>query len=218
MSATTYDMSGLSREVERLQGFTKKTGPKIVDHRLANVSVRASNNTKRASKLGIRTELGIIAVGLRTTKKGKLTRGKNIYATGKKGAPLAALIVNARRGRAGKKGLHGKEMTGAVTRLVGGRSRSTGFNASGYFPGIKTLGSAQIKLNSQGISVKGQPKGRATRAQSNSLNPQAFLENSVKGITEVGGSALQDAIHDEAREIARHIAGAMKPGFDQFNK
>ena len=187
-----------------------------------NVGGRAVNKTPKADKVQIISELGEVGRKIRITKKGKLVRGKRVYAKStREDAPLAALIINSRRRKAGKPGLYGKQMTSAVKRMVGGKTRSVGFERSGYIPGIKrlarTLQKPFIIGQIKGISVKGQPKGQAIPSPPRSLRPSAILENKAKGITKVGAQALQDALSEEAREIVRHVEEQMKPGIQKFN-
>lgn len=216
------DTSGLDRAISRLIPFTEKTGPEIVNQRLLNVAGRAANKTPMADKTQIISELGEVGRKIRVTKKGKLVRGNRVYAQStRKDAPLAALIINSRRKKSGKPGLYGKQMASAIKRMVGGRTRSAGFERSGYIPGIKRLASTLKKPfiigQIKGISVRGQPKGKAIPAPAKSLRPSAILENKVKAITKVGGQAMQDALNEEGREIVRHVEEQMAPGIRQFN-
>ncbi len=218
----SFKMDSLDRAINRLIPFTEKTGPEIVNQRLMNVGGRAANKTPMADKVKIISELGEVGRKIRVTKKGKLVRGKRVYAkSARKDAPLAALIINSRRKKAGKPGLYGKQMTSAVKRMIGGKTRSVGFEKSGYFRGIRRLASTLQKpfiiANMKGISVRGQPKGEARPAPSRSLRPSAILINKVKGISKVGSQPLQDAINEEAREIVRHVEEKMAPGIKQFN-
>lgn len=216
------DASSMDRAMTRLIPYTEKTGPEIVNQRMMNIGGRAANKTPMADRVKIISELGEVGRKLRVTKKGRLVRGKRVYAkSARKDAPLAALIINARRRKAGKPGLYGKQMTSAVKRMVGGKTRSVGFGRSGYIPGIKRLASTLKKPfiigRIKGISVKGQPKGEAHPAPARSLRPQAILINKTQGISKIGAQPLQDALNEEAREINRHVEEAMKPGISQFN-
>lgn len=216
------DIRSLEMAMREYSQYTEKTLPEIVNQRLLNVAGRAVNATPIADKVAITIQLGEIARGLGRTKKGKIKRGKRIFASSTKvSAPLAALIINARRRKSGQRGLYGSEMTRAIRRMTGGRYRSIGFERSGYIPGIRdlarTLKKPFIIGQIKGISVKGQPKGEAHPAPRNSFNPKAILINRAKGITKVGVKALEKAIGDEGRELARHIDDDLKPGIQKFN-
>lgn len=191
----------------------------MVNQRLMNAAGRAANKTPKADKLRIEAELGAVGRKFRIASTGRIIRGRKIYATGRQGAPLAALIINKRRGPG--RGLHGKAMEAAIRRMVGGRRRSVGFNTVGYFPGIKRLASTLkrpfIIARMSGISVVGQPKGRAEPAPPNTIYPSALIENSATAIVKIGGPALQEGMDEEAQEITRHIEEQMRPGFTEFN-
>lgn len=200
---------------------TKRTISEEINQRGLNVAGRSANEMDAASKVEIHQELGEIARGLRVTKKGRLVRSnKRIYATGRNGAPRAALIINARRARAGKKGLHGKEMQVAINRMVSARKGSTGFKKSGWFWAIRNISSRIrrpfIIARMRGIRWSGASKGRGTAAVE-SWTPTAVIENTTKGLSEKDYATLQKAMNVEGEEMRTKAISRLQKVADKHN-
>src|ERR1035438_2687109 len=70
-------------------------------------------------------------MGRLTMKRGKGATFNTSNRTGAE-APLLALIINARRGRAGLKGLYGKAMADEFRKVFGARARSIAYIKSGW--------------------------------------------------------------------------------------
>lgn len=90
----------------------------------------ATRMTMKAGKGKIEAGLGKIVSVKRTAKDGKVSYQE---------APLAAVIINRRLGRAGEGGLYGRAMKKAIRDLIAARKRSNAFLASGWIDAIKTL-------------------------------------------------------------------------------
>lgn len=219
---SSVDLSKLESAVKEMVHFSSRTITEVVNQKALNIHGRWMNNLPKADKAQIQRELGVIARALRTTKKGRLVGGKRIYAkSATSSAPLAVLIINARRRARGEKGLTGNEMRKAIDRMVGARKRSSGFNASGNVPGIKTLAGVIRKpfiiARMSGISVVGKDKGEAIPAKE-SFNPMATIINTVKSIEILGVGYLQDAIDAETADTIDYIERAMASGVQRFNR
>lgn len=218
--------SGLNDQIQRSLKRTSKTVPEIVNQRSLNVAGRAMNETPRADKERIVREVGEVgevARRLKVTKSGRLKRGGKIFAgsSSQTGVPLAALIINKRRASKGLKGLNGKEMERAIVKMVAGRKRSVGFEASAWIPAQRELSSRLKKPfrigRTKGIAIYGRPKGEARPATSG-FNASATIVNNAKEIQKVGTPALQKGIQAEEQDLKKHLLEKdMKEIFDAFN-
>lgn len=171
------------------------------------------------------------AAGVITSSLGQIIRHKNrtdmktvragaVYSNlgGRESeAPLAALIINARRGRNSMPGLWGPEMTAAIAQLISARNRSRAFLKSGWIPAIRALS----PLVSQSYGTEGasgravqvsRAKGSATPARPG-LACKAIIENSASGdhetheaLVKYGAPALQQAFNNEAASMTRWVA------------
>lgn len=144
---------------------------------------------------------------VRISKSGKITKGRMI--TQKiKGAPLAALIINARRGRTGEKGLYGGAMKEAVNQLVAARMKSIAFLKSGWIPAIKFLEKLVKKkagaprMDSRAAQV-GRAKGSG-KVEGAGFHVKATIENAAsakrdkkQALDKFGIPALQRAFDFE---------------------
>lgn len=195
--------------IRRVLEITSRTAPVVVNQAALNVAGRALNNTPMTDKAGMVAQLGgQVATALRVIKsgkrKGQLGRGAKVYST----ATLAAILVNAKRGAKGEKGLFGPAMRKAADALIATRKRSVGFAKTGWIPAIRTLSAVLphpfIIARLQGISIIGQRKGVAVPAPRNSMTPVATIENMVKIAPLVGTRALEDAMNQEGRAMQAH--------------
>ncbi len=167
----------------------------------------------------IRSSLGQIirskrGVTVKTVKAGALY--KDLEGGGAE-APLAALIINARRGREGHPGLYGPEMAAAVEQLIAARNRSRAFLKSGWIPAIRALQPLVTAAYGMGggagrpVQV-GAPKGSAMPARPG-LACKAIIENAASGehetheaLIKYGEPALQKAFDNEAASMLRYVA------------
>lgn len=218
------DYSVLETQVKRYLPTTKKSLSEVLNQRAANVIGRAFNATPRADPVRIKTSLGQIVKVNRINKKGKIKQVKTFVGTKSKipDAPLLALIINKRRGQKGLPGLYGPAMTKALIKTLGFRLRSIGFEASGWIPGLRIIlakvKGAFIIARLSTARVYKTNKGGATPANDSSWYPKAEVFNTVKEIDKVGSRALQRAIDDEAKDLAKHIDEKLQPETDKFNQ
>lgn len=230
--STHWEQKEFEAAAQAMLARTSRSLPEATNQALANVAGRIINLTAAADKSKIQRQLGEIGrlVEYSTYKDGKkkgqtkIKRGGRIYAqaNNKRGGIRAAMIINARRARAGKPGLEGKEMEKAIRNMVGARKKSAGFMKSGNIPGYqKLLGgvSKPFKIAKlAGFGVRGKDKGDAKPAPKFTLSPVAYFENTTKAAETTGAAALRRAMADEAKEMRRHIAEKLNPDIKQFNK
>lgn len=202
--STHFEQANFNKAAQAMLARTSRALPEAVNQALANVAGRTLNALPIADKAKVRS-------GLLGNANNKLN------------VPRAALIINARRRKAGKPALEGLAMRKAIRQMVGARARSVGFLRSGSIPGYQKLlsrsGARPFKIAKlSGIAVRGKDKGTASPAQQFSLQPHAEWENDAKGVGEKGQPALSKAMRDESTEIERHIAEKLNPAIKEFNK
>lgn len=180
------EFTSVLREYSKVS--SRKDPKKILDTKAFYIQRGAVRETLSPSKERIKNEL----VNLRMSRVAP-------------DAPLAAIIINSRRGKAGLPGLYGGGtrqnkmvrlksgldvlkmgkgggMLQAVKALVDARTRSRRFIASGWLDGIKRLESLAEKPSNappKDSSVKryGRAKGGATPAGANSSNIRTLFWN-----------------------------------------
>ncbi len=183
--------------------------PDIANRKAFFIARGATRETPKADKNTIKSQLGSL-IG----RKGKKRRLKLAQGT-THDAPLAALIINAWRGRAGKPGLFGAEMRDAIEKLLALRMRSIAFIKSGWLPAIRILG-AKVRSKSgapredKSAAIVGKDKGRAIPARDGAFRVRATIENSAstsrdkkQALFKYGEPALERAF---AAETASTIA------------
>jgi hypothetical protein len=178
--------------------FSKRSLAEIVNKRAVNICFRAIRHTPAARRPRINRDL----------------RQKSRVAPK---AQLGPILVNYNRGRAGKKGLQGKDMAAAVEKMRLARHASVGFVKSGWFGAIRDLQpSAKVFRRPPRVIIKGRPKGYGKAARQG-INPTAEIVNQVEGAVKVGRHALQRAMNEDALDMRGYVAKKMQQDADRFN-
>jgi len=134
---------------------------------------------------------------------------------GFKGAQMAGIIINKRRGNRNEKGLYGKPMAKAVAMMKAARLKSVSFLKSGWLPAIKTLQPLAEKIGAQNVASTirqvGKVKGAATPAGTGPV-ATAIIQNMADAkhdtkdaLMQLGGPALQRAIDFETRSMRGYV-------------
>lgn len=142
---------------------------------------------------------------------------------GGKEVPLVALLINAKRGKSGQKGLQGADMQQAADNFKANRVKSAAFIASGFIPAIKAFeplaerkGQAPPRSSEAKELGIGRQIGYGITAQPSFVafavivNTAASLDDQGKALEIFGTRGLQIAINDEVRSMQQYIERKMK--------
>lgn len=213
--------SGVTFKIERKEfdrtlrvyrQYSKKDPATICNTKALFITRGAILETPKADKRSIVRELG------RIIKRGK-NKGKLKLKSGTEhDAPLAALIINKRRGPG--RGLYGAAMEEAVRAMLAARMRSIGFLKSGWIAAIRILlpfanrrGAPRQDRSAQQV---GTAKGNATPAREGWRAKATFENNASRNrsnndaLVKFGGPALQRAFDAEERSMLVYIEGKMR--------
>lgn len=173
---------------------SRRTLAEIVNKRAVNIAFKSIRYTPKAKKSRINRDL----------------KQKSLIAPK---APIGAILVNSKR----KPGLYGPSMIDAVEDLKVKRARTLGFIKSGWFGAIKDLQPhAKVRRRAPRLNLKGKPKGYG-RAARRGLNPTAEIINQVPGASEIGSSALQRAMNEDAIDMRTFTAKRMQQDAKKYN-
>lgn len=143
--------------------------------------------------------------------------------------PIAALIINKQRKIAGKRGLSGPEMRGAITTLINQRVAHRAYLASGWIPSVKEL--APLVPNKRGIprndpqaSKIQHPKGSCKPARGSFIRSVAVIINSATAkktttddpMDKFALPALQKALDSERASMEENIKEEMLKAAKRF--
>jgi len=206
---------------------SKRTIPEIVNKKALFITRGALWHTRKASKEAIKKDLLELAYTLKTSSKGKVRKFHKMSSTVPT-APIAALLINWKRGQQGRMGLYGDAMKKAVKSFVGRRQRSVAYIRSGWIPAIKTLNpfvksKAGAKPLDPEARVQRRDKGWATPAREG-WNVKAIIVNAIaegsskdaahhgKALVEYGEPALAAAIQEEEASMRGEIEKRLREG------
>lgn len=206
--------------------ISSRTPANICNKKAYFVARRAIWYTPKADFQSVANELGQV---LTTTKKGKLRSkwGSFVNSAISAAAPALALIINARRGKAGKPGLQGAQMMEAFRKVFGARARSIGFIKSGWiaartmFSRYGASGSRNLPPNEGtgigGVKQVGEAKGGGKAATAGLWNVHAQLWNTASTTRDHKGAlvmyglpALEKAVEEENADTRRFIEDELK--------
>lgn len=227
-TSATIDRREFDRTLAIYRTYSKRAIATIVNTKAFYIARRATVETPKAKAAAVKSGLAkevtvketLLARRVRISKKGKVSYGS--WITQKHKAPLAALIINARRGRHGEKGLSGPMMAEAVAALLAIRLKSVAFLKSGWLPAIKRLEPYAERIGGRAprqdrtAAVVGQEKGGAKPAKESGWESRAIIENLAgenrdnKGALLVYGlPALQRAFDAEEASMREYIERKM---------
>jgi len=188
--------------LNRYRKFSKRDPKTICDTKAFFIARQAVLETPKAQRRIIREGL------------------KEKVDIGDRSVPLAALIINARRGRAGRPGLYGRSMRDAIKGMLAARLRSVAYLKSGWVPAIKALFRLAEKRGAprqeRGLKQFGRPKGFAKPSSSSArakttIGNEAWTTHDKKmALHKYGGPALQRAFNHERRSMLQYIEDKLK--------
>jgi len=202
-----------------------------VNSSMFNVVKVAGQQTPKADRAKFERELGVksyqaqtykrtnkktgsVAGAARLNKKGKIRFSRVMQS----GATLANLIINARLGRSGKKGLYGSAMKSATSKLISKRARGVGTLKAGWLNALRILGrtfggpgtfldGASSRVMGRSTAIPAKP-GWSPQAQV-SYNVNSFDQAHRGYIDERTKAALAIGFETEARNKMSHLAKKM---------
>lgn len=193
------DRREFDKTLKEYRQFSKRDAATICNTKGFYIARRATVETEKAKKSKIRADL---------------------MTEGRLPAPIAALIVNARRGAEGLQGLFGAAMRKAVNELI--KARKVATLAAGWIPAIKAFEPLAEKRGAPRqapqAKIEGQAgkKGYGTPAKEG-WRPKAILANLIGAKWDTAGTAegvatpaLQRAFDAEERSMKDYIERKLK--------
>ena len=167
--------------------FNKRSVADIINAKLYYIARNATMTTQNSRADAIRTELNGPSVD---------------YPS----APLGAIIINSKRGKAGLKGLRGKAMAKELASLIKSRIQSINFVRSGWKNGIRII---EQYLKSRGEFGYVRRNAKGSKADTKTMNKKtnyamgtakvAKIETGPRAWGEIVNSAISKAVTDSQK-------------------
>jgi len=218
MVSIKIDTRQFDATLRKYAELSKRDAATIVNTKAFYIARAASRETFRPSKEKIKAELEAI---IKTTKAGKGGKTRKVLAKNSDGAPIAALLINWKRGKLGKPGLFGAAMKDAVKKFIQKRQQARAYMASGWNPAIKALAPLAEKPGSaaprDGDALKHKGRGGVQvavsgfKAVSRIIN-EAFARQSTTKDPDIkiAKPALERAFAHETKSMMTYIEGKMR--------
>lgn len=205
------DTSGFNKAFSEYVKFNKRSMSEIVNTKALFIARGAVALTGASSKEQISDDL---------------LKGSKVMPS----APVAAIIINTNRGKAGQPGLNGQRMATEVNKFVRMKQATRNFLRSGWIPAIKKLNpfvtskKGAPKMPS-GVRSKGKDKGGAiTAPREGTWNATATIWNAVFGNNKTKGKAtqliqegLQKSVDKETASMNQYVSNKLEEGITKFN-
>lgn len=155
-----------------------------------------------------------------------LKRKNETYAYG----PLAAGIINKRRGEKGQPGLQGRAMAEAMMKFMKARGRSVAFIKSGWLPAIRKLEPLADRRGAPSLdrSAKqlGRDRGSARPAVGGGgdqivaqiINEAIARHDRTDALAKYGRKGLSQAFEDELNSMLDYIMKRLGPATNNANQ
>jgi hypothetical protein len=228
----SWDQTKFDAALEEYLKVTSRTAVDALNTKAYFIARKALWYTEKAKPSNIQGTLGRLVTTRHTTRSGRTVnrRGLELTAARDHDAPLAALIINKRRGLAHKPGLSGRAMDAAIRELIQSRLRSIAFLKSGWLTAIRLL--ANFVPSKQGEPVVdtaarqyGNPKGEAQAAVHGQTLAVAIIINGAiarhdkkDALTTFGARALDLAFYDETQSMLQYIEDKLKKDTEKANR
>jgi hypothetical protein len=228
---STWDQAKFDTILKRYLEVTSRDVVTAINTKAYFIARKAVWFTAKADPGKIKSDLGELVRVQRLTKRGNFVWRRELRLTeaDEKEAPLAALIINKRRGKHKQSGLYGKEMARAIRDMLAARMRSVAFIKSCWLPAIRTLAPLADKRGVPPIDPTakeiGVPKGSAEPARPTAgiimatiINAAETKRDTKNAIGKYGMRGLAMAFEDEANSMLDYIMTHLKPAADQANR
>jgi hypothetical protein len=215
INSTEFD-----RALRAYAALTKRTPAEIVNRKSYFINRRAIWNTRKANISEIKKlrERRIIGTGIR--------KGKRVTIRDPLSTTRAALIIQARLRKSGKKLLTKDELPAAVKKFIGARLRSIAFLKSGFIrarDGFKAWCQANgVSIGGRGLPPNeservggpkqiGRPKGGFVaaspvwRAKATFFNAAAAKHDKSDSLSKIAGGGLAQGFADETADTISEI-------------
>jgi hypothetical protein len=237
VAGITIDTKAFGRELARYLTVARKDAATVLNTKAFFITLTALWNTPKVPSSKIERELGRAGSPRARVPQPHGRRTTHHRRTSVRGRPtIANLIVQARRRKAGEKGLKGAALAEATRKFIGKRKRSRAFLASGWVPAVAALanyvdaaqrykGGRSASRNGD-VRIYGRNKGSAIPADANKqgANLTAAIVNSVtpsgprsSQAEAVMRRALQEAIDKEMASMAEYFDKKMQARAQDFN-
>jgi hypothetical protein len=229
-----FDTSKFNEALREYMRVSSRTLQQAINTKAYYVARKATLYTHKADPTKIQSQLGGYIRVAHTTKTGRTVMRRKLSLTPSRDdamAPLAALIVNKRRGSKGLPGLQGSAMAAAIRNLIAARLRSVAFIKSGWLEAIRTLASLADRKGQPPIDNMarqyGAAKGSATPAAAGGDVMIATILNAAvakKGeggfdaLRRFGEAGLAMAFADEVQSMQEYIERKMQPDAERTNR
>lgn len=231
------EFQGLLR---KYMAHSERDLPEALNTKMFYIARGAARGTPIGDRDKIESELGVVGYKIEYTKRSSpvttdfigpikaqmkvISRKKRVSNAVIAGGAIIYKIINARKRRAGKKGLSGADMRLAAEHVIRDRFRAVGTLKAGWWGAIRALGSAIGAANYVEVGMN-RVKGPGTASiAKQGWDPSVSIEYNVNSFSQPGHSqyidehvkdALAAAYDAEAASMADYIIKKMQKRADE---
>ena len=197
------DVSGLVKALQAAIKVSSRSAAEVINSAARDIIFTSAQETKKADKHRIETELTRAVYTVTTGKGGRqLKKARRMYQA----SELVYRIVNAKRRKAGEHGLAGPAMGQAAQKEIKRRMNASGYIAyAGWNKALVAFGGRGFGTGKTG---KINERSYAARGYGRPAWPQTLLAqfaNTATHALEVGGAVTDSVVQRKEASIYRHL-------------
>jgi len=197
------DLSGLLKALDAAIKVSSRSASEVINSAARDIIFKSAEQTKKADKHKIETELTRSIYTVTQSKTGRLLKKpRRMYQA----SELVYRIVNAKRRKTGQRGIAGQEMSQAAQKEIKRRMNAVGYIAyAGWNKALIAFGGRGFGTGKTG---KIKENSHAARGFGRPAWPQSLVaefSNKALNAYEIGGAVTQRVIYEKEADIYRHL-------------
>lgn len=197
------DLRGLNKALEAAIVVSSRDSSQVINSAARDIIFQSAQQTKKANKHRIETELTRQIYTVTKTKRGRvLKKPKTVY----QGSELVYRIVNAKRRKRGEHGIAGQEMAQEAQKEIKSRINAIGYIAyAGWNKALIAFGGRGFGRAKTGKTNENSYAARGYGRRAVPIHLAAEFVNRATRAFEIGGAVTQRIVYQKEADIIRHL-------------
>lgn len=197
------DLSGFQKALEAAISVSSRSAAEVINSAAREIIFNSAEETKKANKHRIESELTRAIYTVTKTKGGKiLKKPKTLYQA----SELVYRIVNAKRRKRGEGGIAGRKMSQEAQKEIKRRINAIGYIAyAGWNKALIAFGGRGFGTGKTGKTKETSFAARGFGKRAAAEHLEAQFVNRATNAFKIGGAVTQRVVYEKEADIIRHL-------------
>lgn len=197
------DLRGLIKALDTAIVYSSRDASDVINGAARDIIFTSAQETKKADKHRIESELTRAIYTVTKTKTGRLLKKpRQMYQA----SELVYRIVNAKRRKKGERGIAGREMSQEAQKEIKRRINAIGYIAfAGWNKALQAFGGRGFGTGKTGKIKENSFAARGFGRRADPGRLEAEFVNRATHALEIGGAVTQSVIYRKEADIYRHL-------------